>query len=137
MPCACTTLRKAARAVARVYDDALAGSGMTTAQFSILRHLARTPGIELSRLADKLVMERTSLYRAMAPLEARGWISTKPGKGKARVAELTGEGRTAMRAAEPAWEEVQRRVVTPMGDAWAGLESALRALTKSVQGELA
>src|ERR1044072_3398166 len=71
--CACTTLRKPAPAVARVYDDALAEAGMTTAQFAILRHIAREQPVPLSRLADSLVMDRTSLYRALAPSAGKGW----------------------------------------------------------------
>ena len=77
-PCACTTLRKAARAVGRVYDEALAGKGMTTAQFAILRHVWRGGSVPLSRLADSLVMDRTSLYRALAPVEAKGWVAVSP-----------------------------------------------------------
>jgi len=67
-PCACTALRKAGRAVSRAYDEALAAHGMSTAQFAILRHVARGAPLALSRLAEQLVMDRTSLYRAVAPL---------------------------------------------------------------------
>ena len=47
--CACTMLRKAARITGRLYDSALAGHGMTTAQFAILRHVARGEPLALSR----------------------------------------------------------------------------------------
>ena len=66
--CACTALRKASRAVGRLYDEMLADSGLTTAQFAILRHLARAESLPLSRLADHLVMDRTSLYRGLTPM---------------------------------------------------------------------
>ena len=133
-PCACTTLRKAARAVARVYDDALAGRGMTTAQFAILRHVARGGSVPLSRLADSLVMDRTSLYRALAPLEAKGWVAVSAGQGKAKLAALTPEGHSAMENAEADWAAVQTRIVGTMGpENWAGLEAGLRALTAFAQ----
>ena len=129
-PCACTTLRKAARAVGRVYDEALAGRGMTTAQFAIRRHVARGGSVPLSRLADSLVMDRTSLYRALAPVEARGWVAVSPGPGKSRLAALTDQGRAALDDAEGDWEAVQRRIIGTMGpENWAGLEAGLRALT--------
>ncbi|MEN3749690.1 MarR family winged helix-turn-helix transcriptional regulator [Sphingomonas sp. HF-S3] len=128
--CACTTLRKASRAVGRVYDEALAGFGMTTAQFAILRHVARAEPVPLSRLAERLVMDRTSLYRALAPIERQGWLTIQPGPGKARLASLTGSGRDAMTSAEAGWAEVQRRIVGAMGERqWSDLEVALRALT--------
>lgn len=133
-PCACTTLRKAARAVARVYDEALAGKGMTTAQFAILRHVARGGEVPLSRLADGLVMDRTSLYRALAPLEGRGWVKVAAGAGKAKLASLTPEGRAAMEGAEEDWAAVQARIVDGVGAAnWAGLEAGLRSLTAFAQ----
>jgi DNA-binding MarR family transcriptional regulator len=133
-PCACTTLRKAARAVGRVYDEALAGAGMTTAQFAILRHVARGGSVPLSRLADSLVMDRTSLYRALAPVEAKGWIAVSPGAGKAKLASLTPEGRAALAGAEDDWVEVQERIVGTMGaEQWTALQAGLRALTDLAQ----
>lgn len=130
-PCVCTTLRKAARAVGRVYDEALAGCGMTTAQFAILRHIARGGSVPLSRLADGLVMDRSSLYRALAPLEQRGWVAVSAGPGKAKLASLTPAGKAAMAAGEGDWEAAQVRLVGAMGeDAWAGLNAGLRGLTE-------
>ncbi|MES2441495.1 MAG: MarR family winged helix-turn-helix transcriptional regulator [Pseudomonadota bacterium] len=133
-PCACTTLRKAARAVGRVYDEALADAGMTTAQFAILRHVARGEPVPLSRLADSLAMDRTSLYRALAPIEAKGWVTVSAGPGKAKLATLAPEGRAAMEGAEGDWAAVQQRIVGTMGaETWAGLEADLRALTTFAQ----
>ena len=133
-PCVCTTLRKATRAVARLYDEALTGAGMTTAQFAILRSVARNQPIPLSRLADSLVMERTSLYRALAPIEAKGWVSVKPGQGKTRLASLTRKGRAAMEVAEADWEAAQQRITGGIGaEAWEGLSTGLRALTEFAQ----
>lgn len=133
-PCACTTLRKTARAVGRVYDEALADAGMTTAQFAVLRHVSRGEPMPLSRLAEALVMDRSSLYRAIAPIEAKGWIITAAGPGKSRLAALTPEGRAALAAAEPGWEAAQKKIVGAMGETmWVGLEFALRAVTDLAQ----
>ncbi|RYY26623.1 MAG: MarR family transcriptional regulator [Sphingomonadales bacterium] len=133
VPCACTTLRKAARAVGKAYDDALAPTGMTTAQFAILRNVSRGDAVPLSRLAENLVMDRSSLYRAIAPIEAKGWVALSAGPGKAKLAALTDAGRTAMAAAEPYWEQAQKHVVGTMADVWIGLEFGLKALTRVAQ----
>lgn len=128
-PCICTTIRKTARAVAKVYDEALAGSGMTTAQFSILRRVARAEPLALSRLAEQLVMDRSSLYRALAPITAKGWVLIEPGPGKAKLARLSDQGRAAMAGAEGAWEAMQARMTRGMGgDFWTGMEFALKQL---------
>jgi len=136
-PCACTALRKAARAVGRVYDEALAGAGMTTAQFAVLRNIGRGEPLPLSRLAEQLVMDRTSLYRAIGPIEAKGWVRIVAGPGKAKLASLTPAGRAVMADAEADWEAVQARVVEAMGAArWAELEAALATLTGLAQQEI-
>lgn len=128
-PCACTALRKAARGISRVYDEALSSRGLTSAQFAILRHIARSEPVALSRLAEQLVMERTSLYRALTPLEAKGWVTVGSGPGKSRLASLTAAGRTAMDDAELAWADVQARIVTAMGpQQWTELQSALNTV---------
>jgi DNA-binding MarR family transcriptional regulator len=136
-PCACTALRKAARAVSRVYDDALSGRGISTAQFAILRHVGRGEPVGLSPLADQLAMDRTTLYRGLAPLEAKGWVAVEQGPGKARLASLTPAGRAAMNEAEDDWHEVQARIVAALGaEQWATLQSTLRAVTEIARQEI-
>lgn len=129
-PCACTSLRKAARAVSRVYDDALSGTGMTIAQFSVLRHVARGGEVPLSRLAEALVMDRTSLYRALVPLERQGWIDiAQAARGRTRIASLTEAGRAAMEGATDPWREAQERLIGALGPAdWTRLETLLRGV---------
>lgn len=136
-PCACTTLRKAARAVSRVYDEALSDRGISTAQFAILRHVARGEPIGLSHLADQLAMDRTTLYRGLAPLEAKGWVAVEQGPGKTRLASLTPAGRATMHEAEDDWHDVQARIVAALGaEQWAMLQSTLRTLTEIARQDM-
>ena len=56
----------AARRLARTYDGALAGSGMNVTQFAVMRALERYMRMNpLSRVADDLAMERTSLVSGL------------------------------------------------------------------------
>lgn len=136
LPCLCTSLRKASRAVTRVYDDRLAGSGLTTTQFAVLRHLARHGDLPLSRLAELLVMDRTSLYRTLAPIERHGWIAIGQAQGRTKIASLTAPGRGKMAEATAAWEGCQQEIVGAMGAAqWQALEGQLRALVDASRGE--
>ena len=133
-PCACTALRKASRAVSRLYDDALSVRGMSTAQFAILRTIAEGAPLPLSRLAEQLVLDRTSLYRAIAPLEAKRWVAVTPGPGKSRLAALTLSGKEVLHEAEADWRTVQARLTGAMGQAqWSALEAALRAIMDVAQ----
>ena len=132
LPCVCTALRKASRAITRRYDEQLAQSGMTTPQFALLRTLDREGDLPLSRLADLQVMDRTSLYRTLAPLERHGWVLVSQGKsGRTKLAALTPAGHTAMEQAAEAWADVQDEIVGAIGpDAWQALETQLRALAQ-------
>jgi DNA-binding MarR family transcriptional regulator len=135
--CACTALRKASRAVTRLYDERLAAHGMTTTQFSILRHLARAGDLPLSRLADRLVMDRTSLYRTLTPVERAGWVAVDIGPGRSKLARLTAAGRAAIASAEDDWQSAQDRVVGELaGDEWQALLGTLDRLVEAAQRQV-
>lgn len=113
----------------RLYDDALAPAGMTVQQFATLRNIERAGTIEVSRLADALVMDRTSLYRALTPLERNGWIVRGQGHARIRTATLTPAGSAAVTNATPAWETAQSRVLDVFGrDNWRAASWTLAAL---------
>ena len=133
LPCVCTALRKAARAISRVYDDALAVSGLSVSQLAILRAIARAgdEGAPLSRLAETLVMDKTSLYRSLGPLIDADWVSVSPGlRGRTKLARLTEEGRRITAAAAESWESAQSTVVDAFGiGRWTDLQKNIAELT--------
>ena len=126
--CACTALRKASRAVTRLYDEMMDGTGMSIVQFSILRNIARHDALPLMQLADLLVMDRTTLYRALKPIEQRGWISLSDGEGRAKLASLTEDGQKALNGATSAWQAAQARLLGSVGTDWPRIETALARL---------
>jgi DNA-binding MarR family transcriptional regulator len=129
LPCACTTLRKASRAVARLYEGHLAEAGLSATQFAILRALERRGTTNLRPLADELVMDRTSLYRAIAPLERDGLVATGAdgSDARARRASLTEAGRARIAEALPHWRAAQHTFIEGFGaDDYAGFIGELR-----------
>jgi DNA-binding MarR family transcriptional regulator len=121
--CAAGTLRRAARSVTRVYDNRLAPSGLTTMQFSILRHLqsAKKP-VPLMELADELVFERTSLYRALHLLRRERLITFTASSGRAKAVSLTQLGGKRTAAAVRYWREAQDEFLKAFGTrAWGRL----------------
>src|SRR4051812_19122183 len=79
-PCVAGTLRRASRSLTRMYDSHLGHAGLTTTQFSILRTVQRRGGrVPLAVLASDLVFERTSLFRALAPLRRARLIFVRAG----------------------------------------------------------
>ena len=132
--CACTALRKASRAVTRIYDEALDDRGVTASQYALLRTLRRLGPTPLSRLAEIMVMDRTSLYRMLAPVEARGLVTAAAGAGRARIATLAAAGAALLDESDAAWARTQERFVATLGaDKWRQLESLLDEATVAAE----
>jgi hypothetical protein len=70
--CACFDLRKATRAVSRLYDDFMRDEGLNITQFSLLRLIRAEKELSISTIGRYMVMDRTSITRALAPLERDG-----------------------------------------------------------------
>jgi DNA-binding MarR family transcriptional regulator len=111
-PCACATLRRAARAVTAAYDAALAPSGLRITQFGILRKLARLGPLPVTRLAAEAALDRSTMGRNLNPLERRGLVRIEVGNvdQRERVAYLTAAGEAAIEAALPYWRKAQERI---------------------------
>jgi DNA-binding MarR family transcriptional regulator len=134
--CAAGTLRRATRSVARLYDSRLANAGLTNTQFSILRALERQEQpVALSRLAEELIFERTSLYRALEPLRREGLLRIASGSiGRAKVVELTARGHARIAKALPYWQQAQDAFLEHFGrSAWNTLAANLADLVDATR----
>lgn len=130
--CACNSVRKAARVLARAYDSALAGSGLNITQLAVMRAVQRHPHEPLTRVAEDLAMDRTSLYRALAALAKQHWVTLSGGPdGRTRSAVITSQGESALGRADPGWQTTQRELVRRFGAAaWQSLNAELRRLAQ-------
>jgi DNA-binding MarR family transcriptional regulator len=128
--CACRRLRGAARAVTRLYNDALRPTGLRVTQFTLLVATELHGGPLISELADRLALERTTVTRELKLLEERGLVSITSGEDRrARVVEVTKAGRRALAAAYPRWREAQARALEHTEEAgWSELASRIAAL---------
>ncbi len=135
--CAAGTLRRAARSVARLYDNRLAPAGLTNTQFSILRALERhDQPAALSRLAEELVFERTSLYRALEPLHRDGLVTIAKtgGGGRTKEVALTRRGRARITKALPHWQGAQEAFLEQFGrSAWSTLATSLNEIVDAAR----
>jgi DNA-binding MarR family transcriptional regulator len=127
--CACNAVRKASRAVTRFYDEVMEGTGLSLAQFAVLWNIARREPLPLMDLAHILVMDRTTLYRALKPLEREGWVVLEDAQRRAKTARLTDKGHLAVTNSKDAWQAAQRCLVEKFGlDRWGTTEAALQDL---------
>jgi DNA-binding MarR family transcriptional regulator len=102
-------LRRAMRTALRIHEEAFAGQGLGSTQFCVLTCIDRANAVRMKDLVTGLGLERTSLLRALQPLERRGLIVTEPrGQGMRNSAiRLTEDGQKALRDALPAWRRGQ------------------------------
>jgi DNA-binding MarR family transcriptional regulator len=127
--CTASNLRRATRAIGRVYDRAIAPAGVKETQFNLLIGLFLAGEVPLLRLAAELGLDRTTLTRNLGPLERDGLVSSFAGKDqRLRLLRLTEKGRQVLERAYPLWEEAQRGVVAMLGvRAWRQLIRGLQA----------
>lgn len=128
--CAALSVRKAARAVTQVYDNALAPSGIGIAQFGLMVAIEFRGSEPRAELARVLVMDRTTLARNLKLLERDGFIETVlGGDRRTRAVRLTQAGRDALTRALPYWREAQARIVEFVGDdEWQTTHKSLKGL---------
>jgi DNA-binding MarR family transcriptional regulator len=133
--CACGGLRRASRAISKFYEGAFAALELTATQFSLLVAVHLRGPVPLNRLAEALVLDRTTLYRAVKPLVRRRCLRIGPGRTRReRTAALTDAGRRLLGDALPIWETVQQRFVGALGPhAWAALTAGLRQVVPTMQ----
>jgi DNA-binding MarR family transcriptional regulator len=105
--CLCLATQRAARALARRFDDAFRPLDLTNGQFSMLMALNQPKPPTIAPLADFLAMDRTTLTAALKPLERRGLItiSVDPDDRRSRLLRLTAKGRGLLVKALPIWKE--------------------------------
>ena len=117
LPCACANLRRTARLVTQLYEQALRHAGITASQFTLLQTLKLAPGISQRQLAEFLGIDSTTLTRTLALLRKRGWLSARPAADRRVLRlELTKAGEKEYERALPYWQSAQKRLKHTLGE---------------------
>ncbi len=130
--CLCLAAQRAARALARRFDEAFRPLGLTSGQFSLLTSLNRPNPPSIGSVAALLAMDRTTLTANLKPLERRGLVKTavNPADRRGRFLTLTGTGQTLLRSAVPIWKHTHLEAETLLVKTDAGvLRAGLRDLS--------
>jgi DNA-binding MarR family transcriptional regulator len=140
--CNCAALRKASRRMSQFYDSALAPTGLKSTQFAMLAEIERRAEAPptIRDLAEKLVMDQSTIGQNLRPLEREGLISlvTDASDRRSRRVKLTKTGRSKLAAALPLWRVAQERFESGFGKrAAAELRTVLGAIARdqSLTGE--
>jgi DNA-binding MarR family transcriptional regulator len=131
--CAAANVRRASRAITKLYGEFMAETGLEPTQYSLLVASSVADGSTVSRLADVFAMDRSALARNLSVMERRGLVRVTPGDDRrTRKVALTGAGKAALANALPHWRAAQARVEQKFGsDRLQRLLTELRALTSA------
>ncbi|MGF1464204.1 MAG: MarR family winged helix-turn-helix transcriptional regulator [Maricaulaceae bacterium] len=124
--CASFNMKRAARRVARLYDDALRPVGLRSTQLAILMGIGAQTTSNLSHLAERLGLSPSALTRALKPLTREGWVVVSQ-SGATSNARLTEDGVGLVERAFPYWERAQSQVAEMLDDDTSGF---LRSVNK-------
>ena len=104
--CLCLHVQRAARALARRFDDAFRPLGLTNGQFSLMMSLNRPEPPGMAAVASLLAMDRTTLTAALQPLQRRALVRIEADRAdrRARLMRLTPKGRRLLARAVPVWK---------------------------------
>jgi DNA-binding MarR family transcriptional regulator len=128
--CAAANVRRASRAVTKLYGKFMAATGLEPTQYSLLVACSLTGGATVSKLAEAFVMDRSALARNLAIMQKRGLLKVKPGEDRrTRKVTLTSFGEATLANAMPHWRKAQSAVEKSFGaERLQNLLAELRAL---------
>jgi DNA-binding MarR family transcriptional regulator len=130
--CLCLHLQRAARALARRFDEALRPLGLTSGQYSMMMALNQPAPPSIGTVASILCVDRTTLTAALKPLARRGlvMVTVDNSDRRSRRLKLTAAGRALLARAVPVWRRTHAEIDRLVPNAGAErLRRDLRALT--------
>jgi DNA-binding MarR family transcriptional regulator len=116
--CLMFNLQRASRSLVRRFEMAAKQSGLTAPQFTTLALIAGHGEVSISRLAEQLGTDRTTMTRNLDLLTQRGWVTeAESGDARVRLVRLTNIGQRKLDQAMPVWSAFQGHLVASMGEA--------------------
>ncbi len=108
--CVCLGLQRAARVVARRYDDALRPIDLSSGQFAVLASIAGLQPVSVHALGAHLAMDRSTVTAALKPLVRRTLVAVETAQHDRRVRDirLTAQGLDLLSRATVLWQHAQR-----------------------------
>jgi DNA-binding MarR family transcriptional regulator len=107
--CLCQATRRLSRDVTARFERHFRGAPLRATQFTVLTLLAQAGPSPISRIADFMGADRTTLTRSLAGLSGLGFVrSGNAPDPRVRLIEITPEGRRVLSEWLPQWRAAQR-----------------------------
>ena len=133
--CTGYNLRKATRVVQNMFDNAFKPVGLEGTQFTVLSVIFVNGPISLTKAADLMNVDRTTLARNLKPLERKGLVEVAAGSDRrTRNLNITIKGKEVLSEALPVWKGAQEKIKTALGlENWDSMISNLNKLVAQVE----
>lgn len=130
--CLCLHAQRAARRLARRFDEAFRPLGVTSGQFSLLNGLNRPEPPTIGAVADLLAMDRSTVTANLKPLERAGLLTVTPDAAdrRGRRIALTDAGRAMLAAATPVWVREHALIEAGLASGGDALRAGLRTVAQ-------
>jgi DNA-binding MarR family transcriptional regulator len=134
LPCACASLRRAARVLTQYYEEALRPLGLRSSQFTLLQALDLTGEITQGNLGRVLAVDSTTLTRTLAIMARSGWVARRRGEDQREWRfRLTSAGQAQLKSAYPYWERAQAEMRKKLGKTrWEALQQIADEVTSAL-----
>jgi DNA-binding MarR family transcriptional regulator len=115
--CSNSAIRRAARQLGQLYEDAMGDTGLKGTQFSLMSQIAYSDGPTLKTLAEAMVMDLSALGHTLKPLIRDGLVELEPDEKDKRVkrVRLTAQGVAKQREMTSRWQVAQDRFDATFG----------------------
>jgi len=133
--CTGFNLKKATRVIQNLFDEAFKPVGLEGTQYTVLAHIFVHGPISLSKVAELMHVDRTTLARNLAPLERKGLVEIIHGSDRrAKIINITDKGKEVLAKALPLWKKTQEKIKSTLGiDNWESMISNLSGLVSEIK----
>jgi len=133
--CTGFNLKKATRVIQNLFDEAFKPIGLVGTQYTVLAHIFVHGPISLSKVAELMHVDRTTLARNLAPLERKGLVEINAGSDKrAKIINISEKGKDVLVKALPLWKKTQEKIKSTLGiDNWESMISNLSGLVSEIE----
>src|SRR5262245_4462990 len=115
--CIAVRLRLRARAVTKIYNQALRPHGLTVSQMNILVAASYMGQVKQRDICRVLHLDKSTLSRDLARMRAQGWVTDVPGDDpRATILRVTTGGKKLLEKAFPAWHQAQEKARALLGE---------------------
>lgn len=115
--CVCRNLRMTTRITTQHFDKIFQTVGLTAPQFSLLAEITANESIAISELAERMLMDQTTVTRNIEILRKKGYVNvrTDDNDSRKRCISISETGEEKLNEAIPVWNNVQSLIEKEIG----------------------